>query len=243
MTIRDAADLNTENRILKQKLGKKRILLSDDQRRQLAVKGKILGRKILEQLTTIVTPDTILRWHRELVARHWDYSGRRKSVGRPPVPQETDLVLKLARENPRWGYRRIQGAIRNLGQEISDTTVANVLRAHGIEPAHDRRRQSTWKSFLEAHWDVLASVDFTTIEVWTRRGLVTYYLLFFMQLATRRVHFAGLTANPGEGWMLQIARNLTDAEEGFLRGKKYLLMDRDTKFSETFRATLGTRRG
>ena len=231
--------LITENRILKQKLGKKRIILSDDQRRQLAVKGKILGRKILEQLTTIVSPETILRRHRELVARHWDYSGRRKSVGRPPVPQETaDLVLKLARENPRWGYRRIQGAIRNLGREISDTTVANVLRAHGIEPAHDRRRQSTWKSFLEAHWDVLASVDFTTIEVWTRRGLVTYYLLFFMQLATRQVHFAGLTAKPDEEWMLQIARNLTDTEEGFLREKKYLLMDRDTKFSEAFRATL-----
>ena len=159
--------LLTENRVLREKLGKNRILLSDDQRRRLAVKGKILGRKMLEQLTTIVTPDTILRWHRELVARQWDYSARRKTAGRPSVSLETaGLVLKLTRENPRWGYRRIQGAIRNLGQEISDTTVANVLRAHGIEPAPDRRRQSTWKSFLEAHWDVLGSVDFTTIGVW-----------------------------------------------------------------------------
>ena len=136
------------------------------------------------------------------------------------------------------GYNRIQGALRNLGHAISDTAVANILRAHGIEPAPTRRRQSTWKSFLKAHWDVLASVDFTTIEVWTRNGLVTYYLLFFMELATRRAHLAGLTANPYEAWMLQVARNVTDAGQGFLCGKKYLLMDRDAKFSEAFRVIL-----
>jgi putative transposase len=147
-------------------------------------------------------------------------------------------VLRIARESPTWGYERIQGAFCNLGLKISTTTVANILKAHGIEPAPDRRRQSTWKSFLEAHWDVLASVDFTTTEVWTRNGLVTYFLLFFMELATRRVHFAGLTVNPDENWMLQVARNVTDTEEGFLRGKKYLLMDRDAKFSEAFRVTL-----
>jgi len=146
--------------------------------------------------------------------------------------------LRIARESPTWGYDRIQGALANLGHRISDTTVANILKIHGIEPAPDRKRQSTWKSFLEAHWDVLASVDFTTIEVWTKSGLVTCYLLFVMELATRRVHFAGLTANPDEGWMLQIARNLTDAEQGLLRGRKYLLMDRDTKFSEAFRVML-----
>jgi len=231
--------LLTENRVLREKLGKKRILLNDDQRRRLAVKGKILGREVLEQLATIVTPDTILRWHRELVARHWDYSRRRKDVGRPPLSKEiVELVLRIARESPTWGYDRIQGALANLGHRISNTTVANILKIHGIEPAPDRKRQSTWKSFLEAHWDVLASVDFTTIEVWTKSGLVTCYLLFVMELATRRVHFAGLTANPDEGWMLQIARNLTDAEQGLLRGRKYLLMDRDTKFSEAFRVML-----
>jgi putative transposase len=231
--------LLTENRVLREKLGNKRILLNDNQRRRLAVKGKTLGRKRLEQIASIVTPNTILRWHRELVARHWDYSGRRKNVGRPPVPQETvELALKLARENPRWGYNRIQGALRNLGNAISDTAVANILKAHGIEPAPDRKRQSTWKSFLKAHWDVLASVGFTTIEVWTRSGLVTCYLLFFMELATRRVHLAGLTANPDEAWMPQVARNVTDAEQGFLCGKRYLLMDRDAKFSEAFRITL-----
>jgi len=231
--------LLTENRVLREKLGKNRILLNDDQRRRLAVKGKILGRKMLEQLAGIVAPDTILRWHRELVARHWDYSGRRKYVGRPPLSKEVvELVLRIARESPTWGYDRIQGALANLGHRISDTTVANILRAHGIEPAPDRRRLSTWKSFLQAHWDVLTSVDFTTLEVWTKSGLVTCYLLFVLELATRRVHFAGCTTNPDEGWMLQVARNLTDAEGGFLRGKKYLLMDRDTKFSEAFRVIL-----
>jgi len=231
--------LLTENRILREKLGKKRILLSDDQRRRLAIKGKILGRKMLNELVTIVTPDTILRWHRDLVARHWDYSRCRKTAGRPPVAQEiVELILRMAKENPTWGYDRIQGALANLGHPVSDRTVGNILKAHGIEPAPDRRRQSTWKTFLEAHWDVLASVDFTTIEVWTKNGLVTCYLLFVMELATRRVLFAGCTHNPDESWMYQIARNLSDSEDGFLHRKKYLLMDRDAKFCEAFRVTL-----
>ena len=199
--------LITENRILREKLGKRRILLNDDQRRRLAVKGKILGRKMLDELATIVTPKTILRWHRELVARHWDYSHRRKNSGRPPVSQEiVELVLRIAKENSTWDYNRLQGALSNLGHEVSTTTVSNILRDHGIEPAPDRRRQSTWKTFLEAHWDVLASVDFTTIEVWTKSGLVTCYLLFAMELVSRRVLFAGCTANPDESWTCQAAR-------------------------------------
>ena len=107
--------LLTENRVLREKLGKKRILPSEDQRRRLAVKGKILGRKMLEQLATIVTPDTLLRWHRELVARHWDYCDRRKAAGRAPVtPEIIELVLRIAKESPTWGYDRIQGALANL---------------------------------------------------------------------------------------------------------------------------------
>ena len=230
--------LRTENQVLKEKLGKKRVLLSDDQRRRLAVKGKVLGRKALEEITTIVTPDTLLRWHRELVARKWDHSQQRRKVGRPPLSKEIkEVVLRMARENSTWGYDRIQGALANIGHKISDSTVANILRQHGFDPAPERKRQSTWK-FLQAHWDVLASIDFTTIEIWTKSGLLTCYLLFVMELATRRVCFAGLTVHPDEEWMLQIARNLTDAEAGFLRGKKYLLMDRDDKFSEAFRVML-----
>src|SRR3990172_304803 len=231
--------LETENRVLREKHGNKRILLSDDQRRRLAVKGKVLGRKALQEIATIVTPDTILRWHRELIAAKWDYSKRRKNVGRPPVSQEVvDLVLVMARENPSWGYNRIQGALANLGHEISDATVGSILRNHGIEPAPDRGRQTTWKSFLKAHWDVLAAIDFTTIEVWTKGGLTTFYLLFVMEIATRRVYFAGCTPNPDDLWMVQMARNLSDPEYGFLRRKKFLIMDRDAKFCEELRATL-----
>jgi putative transposase len=144
----------------------------------------------------------------------------------------------LAGENPSWGYDRIQGALANLGHAISDTSVGNILKENGIEPAPVRKRRTTWKTFLRAHWDVLGAIDFTTIEVWSCRGLVTWYLLFVMDLATRRVHFAGCTPNPDERWIKQIARNLTAADEGFLVGKRYLLMDRDTKFSAAFRGIL-----
>ena len=224
--------------LLKQ-MGRKRILLTDDQRRLLAVKGKALGRKALRELTTIVTPDTILRWHRKLVANKWDHSEKRKSVGRPRIRQViVDLILRFTAENSTWGYDRIQGALANVGYHISDSTVGNVLKAHGIEPAPDRQRQTTWATFLKAHWDVLAAIDFTTIEVWTKGGLVTFYLLFVMELKTRRVHFAGCTPHPNERWMKQIARNLTDPFDGFLLGKQYVLMDRDGKFCPAFRNIL-----
>ncbi len=148
--------LLTENRILREKLGKKRILLNDTQRRFLAMKGKILGRKMLEQIVTIVTPETILRWHRELVSAKWNYSRCRKKIGRPPFSVTiVKLVLRMAHENPRWGYDRIQGVLANLGHLISNTCVAGILKAHGIDPVSDRKRQSTWKNFLQAHWDVL----------------------------------------------------------------------------------------
>ena len=227
--------LRTENQVLKEKFGKKRILLNDDQRRRLAVKGKILGRGRLQEVGTLFTPDTILRWHQTLVAKKWDYSQLRRPPGRPRTKQEiVDLILRFAHENPSWRYDRIQGALANLSHKILDQTVGNILREHGIRPAPDRARQTTWATFLKAHWDVLASIDFTTIEVWTKGGLVTFYLLFVMELRTRRVHFAGCTPNPNGSWMKQIARNLTDVEDGFLLGKRYMLIDRDTKFTEVF---------
>ena len=225
---------------LLEKLGKKRLLLNDSQRRKLAVKAKAIGRKALLKLTTIVTPDTILRWHRTLVAKKWDYSNcRRKKPGRPPISDEIQqLVLRFAKENPSWGYDRIHGALSNLGHEISDQSVGNILKANGIEPAPQRKLRTSWKTFLKAHWDVLAAIDFTTIEVWTKGGLVTFYMSFVMQLKTRRVHFFGCTTNPVQSWMRQAARELTNFEDGFLIGKRYLIMDRDAKFCESFRATL-----
>jgi hypothetical protein len=143
--------LRTENQVLRQKLGKRRILLTDDQRRRLAVKGKVLGRKLLAQVGTLVTPDTILRWHRVLIAKKWDYSARRrKTPGRPPLTEEIRaLVVRMARENPRWGYERIQGAMANLGHQVSPTTVANILKDHGIEPAPKPRSTSLFVAALQ----------------------------------------------------------------------------------------------
>ena len=131
--------LRTENQVLREKLGKKRIMLNDDQRRRLAVKGKILGRKALESIATIVTPDTIMRWHRTLVAAKWDYSERRKAVGRPKIRQEiVDLVLKFARENPSWGYDRIEGALANVGHTISDASIGNQeIINPALDPTND----------------------------------------------------------------------------------------------------------
>jgi putative transposase len=203
--------LRTENQVLREKLGKKRILLNDDQRRRLAVAGKVLGRKALNHVASIVTPDTILRWHRELVAQKWDYSHRRKAVGRPRTKQDVaDLIVRTAQENPTWGYDRIEGALKNLGMTVCDTTVGNILREHGIGPAPERERKTTWKTFLKSHWELLAAADFTTVEVWTTRGLVTFYILAVMRLSTRRVEIAGVTPNPDGAWMQKMGRNLTD---------------------------------
>src|SRR5258708_32920957 len=161
--------LRTENKVLKEKLGKRRIILSDDQRRRLAHKGKVLGRKVLKTIGTLFTPDTILRWHRLIVAHKWEYSRSKNTPARPAVADESrTLVVRLATENPTWGYDRIQGALPNLGWTISDATVGNILKEHGIEPAPDRQRQTTWQTFLHCHWDVLAATDFTTSEVWTK---------------------------------------------------------------------------
>ncbi|MFT5105956.1 MAG: putative transposase [Pseudoalteromonas tetraodonis] len=221
---------NAQIRILMDKMDSKRILLTDDQRRVLAVKAKALGRRALMELTTIVTPDTILRWHRRLIAAKWDYSERRKKApGRPPISEEVvEFVLRMARENPSWGYDRIQGALANLGHHISDTTVGNVLKEQGIEPAPIRKQTTPWKTF-QAHWESIAAIDFTTVEVWTRSGLTTLCILVAMRLNTRRVEIAGVTANPDSDWVGQMARNLT-ATGGFLDDVSHLLIDRDTKF-------------
>ena len=137
------------------------------------------------------------------------------------VPKLARLLEAASLDSPGTRDRRASGLF---GLRISRYTATD-----------ERKRQTTWGTFIKAHWDVLASIDFTTVEVWTTSGLVTYYLLFVMEVATRRVHFAGCTTNPHEDWMKQVAKNLTDAEDGFLNGKRFLIMDRDTKFCESFR--------
>jgi len=139
-------------------------------------------------------------------------------------------VVQLAQENPTWGYNRIEGALKNLGVKLSDTTIGDILREHGIEPAPERQRATTWKTFLQAHWEVLTAVDFTTVEVWTSGGLVTFYILVAMRLSSRRIYIAGVTPNPNAAWVQQMARKLTDCYDGLLRDSRYVLVDRDTNF-------------
>ena len=222
-----------ENRVLKELHKGKRLRLNDDQRRRLALKGKTLGRKLLFKFATIVTPDTILAWHRKLIALKWTYP--RKKVGRPPVMKIiSDLVVRMATENHSWGYDRIQGALKNLGHKVAATTIANILKRYGIEPAPERRKKTTWRTFLKAHWETFAAADFFTVEVWTFGGLVTFYVLFFMELSTRKVNIAGITHTPDEPFMKQVARNLTDIQDGFLVGHRFLLIDRDSKYCQGF---------
>jgi len=223
-----------ENRVLKEQVEGQRLRFTDEQRMRLAVKAKGLGRRLLDELETLVTPDTLLAWHRKLIAQKWTYA--KKGPGRPRVAQEiTDLILRMARDNTSWGYDRIQGALANLGHVIAPNTVKNILKRHGIEPAPDRQKRTSWKAFLKAHWDVMAATDFFTVEVWTPRGLLTYYVLFVMQLKTRSVRIAGVTTSPNSAYMKQVARNLTDVSDGFLVNSRYLIMDRDTKYTEDFR--------
>jgi hypothetical protein len=201
--------LREENRVLKEQLGRKRLRLTDQQRRRLAVRGKAIGRRALSEVASLVTPDTILRWHRQLVARKWTY--KRRSPGRPRVMEViADLVVRMARENRGWGYTRIQGALQNVGHRVGGTTISNILKDNGIDPAPERDKRTTWSQFLKAHWNVLAAADFFTVELWGPRGLVTFYVLFVIELSTRRIYFAGATPNPNTAWMMQFAWNLTD---------------------------------
>ena len=145
------------------------------------------------------------------------------------------LIVRMALDNTGWGYTRIQGALANLGHRVGRGTVANVLNRNGIEPAPERSKRTTWSTFLKAHWKVLAASDFFSVEAWTPRGLVTHYILFVISIADRVVDIAGITTQPDERWMLQVGRNLIDEESGALASKRYLLVDRDTKYTEQFR--------
>ena len=202
------------------------------------MKAKALGRKTLERFAGIVTPDTLLRWFRKLVAKKYDGSANRG----PGRPRKRDrivvLTVRMANENPSWGYTRIRDALFNLGITVDRNTVKRVLNDHGIEPAPERGRRTPWKTFLEAHWDALAAMDFFTVEVLTIAGIIRYPVLFVMRLKTREAQIVGITAQPCEKWMKQMARNLTDAFDGFLRDVRYLIMDRDPLYTACFRQML-----
>jgi putative transposase len=232
--------LVTENRILRNQL-KGRLRLTDGERKTLAEIGTRLGKKALEEVANIVRPETILRWHRALIARKFDGSKKRTAPGRPGTEAALEaLIVRLAKENRRWGYDRIVGALANLGYRVSDQTVGNILKRHGLAPAPERAKTTAWKDFIRTHRDLLAATDFFTAEVWTACGLTTYYILFFIRISTREIHVAGITPHPNQPWIAQIARNITMDEWGFLAPGQFLIHDRDGKFSSVFQKTLET---
>ena len=194
------AYLQEEIRVLKEQLDKKP-RFNDAQRMRLATKARRVGRKPLYQFATLVTPDTLLAWHRRLIAQKYD-SSRTRKPGRPlTADQIQELILKLARENRSWGYTRIQGALANLHHEFGRGTIAKVMKAAGLEPSPQRRKGLTWKEFLKTHWQVLAATDFFTVELWTAAGLIRYNILFVIRLATREVQLAGIVPEPNALWM------------------------------------------
>ena len=229
------AYLVEENRVLREQIGNRPLRLTNDQRRRLAAKGNVVGRRMLAKVATIMTPDTILRWHRRLIAAKWTYP--RPRVGRPGIMKAIrEIILRMATDNSSWGYARIQGELKKLDHRVARSTIANVLKKHGVKPSP--ARPTSWRTFLRAHAEVIASADFFTAEVWTRGGLMTHYVLFVVHHATRAVQIAGITTNPDTAFMAQVARNLTDLDDGFLRKMRYLILDLDTKFTAQFKSIL-----
>src|SRR6516225_374815 len=167
-----------ENRVLREQIGNRRLRFSDNQRRRLAARAKKLGRRLLAQVATIVTPETLMAWHRKLIAQKYDGTSFRTPGRRRTAKEIAALVVRMAEENRAWGYRRIQGALANLGHILAHSTIANILKGHGIEPAPERTRKTTWKEFLSRHWDQIIATDFFTIEVWTCSGLTRFVVPF-----------------------------------------------------------------
>lgn len=227
-----------ENRILRGQI-KGRMRLTDPERISLDSAAKNLGRKALDKAAQIVRPETILAWHRRLIAKKFDGFKNRSPVKDSSTGDLIEaLVLQFAREDRSWRYRRIVGALGNLGHKVSHQTVANLLRRHNLASAPDRGRTMGWREFIRSHSEVLAALDFFTAEVWTVGGLTTYHVLTCMRLATRRVCIVGITTSPDQRWVAQMARNLRLAEVGFLNGCRYLLHDRDAKFCDAFTGIL-----
>ena len=235
--------LKAENNILKEELlkatGKKRILLNDSQHRRLAILGKKLGRGVLSQISGAFSPDTLLKWHRKLIARKYDGSKNRGKGGRPRISDYLkQLIIDMAKDNKHLGCRKLHGFLKYLGLKVSPATISRVLKEHGIEPSPKRPERTSWNEFIKAHWESLAAIDFFTTEIYTLGGLVRYMVLVVIDYKTRKVEIAGIIPQAYGDWMKQIARNLTDPIEGFLKDKKYLIHDWDPLFTKEFKAIL-----
>ncbi len=231
--------MQEEIRILKERLegetGKKRITFTPEQRRRLALKGKALTPE--ERLTCcqIVKPETILAWFRDLAASKYD-SSKKRTPGRPRKPSEIrNLVLRIADDNPTWGYTKIRDAMRNgLKIMIGRSTVSDILEDAGMVPAPERGRTRTWKKFIKIHLDTLYACDFFAVEALGVFGTVRYMVFFVMEVKTRAVELVGICVDPNGEWMEQIARNLVDPVDGFIRRATHLIHDRDPLFCEDF---------
>src|SRR5882672_5548061 len=223
-----------ENRLLRRQLGTRRLRLTDDDRRRLAARAYRVGRAALREIATIATPDTLLRWHRRLIARKWTYAPQ---PGRRNILVEIRrLVLRMADEPPTRGYTRIPGALKNAGHRVGRSTIRRILKAAGLPPVP--QRPTSWQTFLKAHWGSIAAADFFTTEVWTWQGLVTYYTVFIIDLASRHVQILGSTPHPEALFRQQIVRTLTMAEGGVVSRRQVLICDRDRKWSRDVRRRL-----
>lgn len=206
----------------------KRPAFRTSDRAVLALLSRLLPRRLWGSF--LVTPDTVLRWHRDLVRRKWT---QKRPCGRPPLAEEVvALIVRLARENPRWGYPRIQGELRKLGIRVSASSVRNVLRRADLHPA-PRRRGPTWRQFLRAQASTMLATDFFTVESIRLR---TLYVLFFIEIGTRKVRLVGVTEHPNGPWVAQRAREVSTGLAEDRYQAKFLIRDRDTKFTAAFDA-------
>jgi putative transposase len=209
--------------------------LSWADRAVLVALARLLPGSYLRELRLIISPRTLLRWHADLVRRNWAYP--RRGPGRPrTAPAIRALILEMARDNPGWGYRRIHGELTGLGYKLAPSTVWQILKDAGIDPA-PRRSGQTWRAFLQAQAETILAVDFFHVDTVFLRRL---YVLFFIEHGTRRVHLAGITAHPTGEWVTQQARNLLMDLQDRADGLKFLIRDRDTKFTTAFDAVFTT---
>jgi putative transposase len=224
--------LKVENRILRSKLPK-RITITPSERAKLVKHGKPLG-KAIKDLITIVTPRTFARW----VGGDGMAKQKPAKLGRPRKPEEIRALIIRMAQDTGWGYRRIFGELRKLRIKVSRSTVHRILRENGFDPG-PKRGEGTWNEFIKRHIKTLWACDFFTKKVWTVRGLVEYYILFFIHIETRQVHIVGMTPNPDGIWMAQQARNLSMffAEQG-MHFPTHIILDRDTKFTKVFKSIL-----